>query len=95
MAMRFAAVLLGLVVGGTVGGFCGWWLGDFGGRSDPENVWFLSMVLGGGVGLALAIALVLPREKGSSWGSPILIGVTSATVAVVAFVLFTILQRRP
>jgi len=57
MLMRVGGVIVGVVAGGTIGGFIGWKLGNFGGRSDPENVWFLSMIVGAKGGM--------PREGGA------------------------------
>jgi len=93
--MRFFIVTFGVVVGGIVGSVFGWRLGTLGGRSDPENVWFLSMVIGGGVGLGVATALILRRDKETRWGHPVFLGVLCALIAVAACVLFVFLLRRP
>ena len=92
-AMRVGAVLLGVVAGGTVGGLIGWRLGDFGGRSDPENVWFLSMVAGAGVGLAIAVASILRRARGLGLGSAVVLGTISGGVAVASVILLVAWQR--
>jgi len=92
--MRFGVVILGVVVGGTIGGFIGWALGDFGGRSDPENVWFLSLVLGAAVGFAIASAIILRRARGFSWGYSLVLGAASGFVAAVIFIVLVAWQRR-
>jgi hypothetical protein len=85
----------GVAVGGAVGGFVGWALGDFGGRSDPENVWFLSLITGAAVGLAIAIAFILRHIRRIRWGSSLLVGAMSGIAAGVAVVALVAWQRRP
>jgi hypothetical protein len=93
--MRVGGVIVGVVAGGTVGGLIGWALGDFGGRSDPENVWFLSLIVGAALGLAVAIALVLRRAGRLGWGVSLLLGTVSGIVTATAVILFVAWQRRP
>jgi hypothetical protein len=93
--MRVSGVIFGVVAGGTVGGLIGWSLGDFGGRSDPENVWFLSMIAGAAAGLAVALAIILRRAKRLGWGASLLIGAVISAVAATAVVLLVSWQRRP
>jgi hypothetical protein len=93
--MRFGVVNLGVVVGGAIGGLIGLALGDFGGRSDPENVWFLSLVAGAAVGLAIAATIILHRAKGLGWGSSLVIGAASAIVTAAVCIVFVAWQRRP
>jgi membrane protein YqaA with SNARE-associated domain len=93
--MRISGIIFGVAAGGTVGGLIGWWLGDFGGRSDPENVWFLSMIAGAAVGLAVALAIILRRAKQLGWGASLLIGAVISAVAATAVVLLVSWQRRP
>ena len=93
--MQFGGVILAVVVGGTIGGFIGWALGDFGGRSDPENVWVLSLVVGAAVGLAIATAIILRRAKGLGWGSSLGVGAAFGFVAAAVFIVFVAWQRRP
>jgi F0F1-type ATP synthase assembly protein I len=73
----------------------GWALGDFGGRSDPENVWFVSLVIGAAIGLAIATAIILRSAKGLGWGFSLLVGAVSGIVAATVFVLFVAWHRRP
>jgi hypothetical protein len=93
--MRVGGVIVGVVAGGTVGGLIGWALGDFGGRSDPENVWFLSLIVGAALGLAVAIALVHRRARRLGWGVSLLLGTVSGIVTATAVILFVAWQRRP
>jgi hypothetical protein len=93
--MQVGGVIFGVVAGGTVGGFIGWALGDFGGRSDPENVWFLSLVVGAAVGLAFASAIILQRAWRLGWGFSLLLGTASGIVTAAAVVLFVAWQRHP
>jgi hypothetical protein len=93
--MRFGGVILGVVVGGTIGGLIGWALGDFGGRSDPENVWFVSLVIGAATGLAIATAMILRSAKGLGWGFSLLVGAVSGIVAAAVFIVFVAWHRRP
>lgn len=72
----------------------GWALGDFGGRSDPENVWFLCMVVGAAIGIAIATAINLHRAKHFNWGSSIGVGAASGIVAAAAFIVLVAWQRR-
>jgi hypothetical protein len=93
--MRVGGAIFGVVAGGTVGGLIGWALGDFGGRSDPENVWFLSLLVGAALGLAFAIALILQRAGRLRWGLSLLLGAVSGIVTATAVILFVVWQRRP
>jgi hypothetical protein len=93
--MRVGGVIFGILAGGTVGGLIGWALGDFGGRAELENAWFLSMTAGAAIGLAVAIAVILRRDKRLGWAASILFGVISSVVAATAFVLLVSWQRRP
>jgi hypothetical protein len=93
--MRVGGVILGVVASGTVGGVIGWALGDFGGRSDPENVWFLSMIVGAAVGLAVAIALIVRRAWQRGWGFALLLGTVSGIFTAAAVVLLVAWQRYP
>jgi hypothetical protein len=93
--MQVGGVILGVVAGGTVGGFIGWKLGDFGGRSDPENVWFLSMIAGVAVGLAVAISLILRRVWRLGWAFSILLGTVPGIITAVAVILLVAWNRRP
>jgi hypothetical protein len=93
--MRVGGVIFGVVAGGTVGSLVGWALGDFGGRSDPENVWFLSLIVGAAVGLAVAIALILRRAGRLGWGYSLLLGTVSGFVTAAAVVLLVAWQRHP
>ena len=93
--MRVGGVIFGIVAGGTVGGLIGWTLGDFGGRAEIENAWFLSMTAGAAIGLAIAVAVNLRRDKRQGWAASILVGVISAIVTAAAFVLLVSWQRRP
>jgi len=93
--MRVVGVILGVVLGGTVGGLIGWALGDFGGRDDPENVWFVSLIVGAAIGLAVATATILRSAKQRSWSLSLLLGGAIGAVAATAAVLFVIWQRRP
>jgi hypothetical protein len=58
-----ASLALGIVAGGTVGGLSGWALGDLGGRSEPENVWFLALIGGAALGLAIALAFLFRHAR--------------------------------
>src|SRR5271165_54000 len=91
--MRVGGVIVGVVAGGTIGGFIGWKLGDFGGRSDPENIWFLSMIVGAAVGLAVALALILRRTRRMGWGLSLLLGTISGIVTATAVILFVAWNR--
>jgi len=93
--MIIAGVAFGVVAGGTVGGLSGWALGDFGGRSDPENVWFLSLIVGAAVGLALAIAFILRHTRRIRLGASLLLGAMSGIAAGVAVVTLVAWQRHP
>lgn len=93
--MRFGGVVLGVVAGGTIGGLIGWTLGDFGGRSDPENVWFASLILGAAVGFAAATAIVLHNAKKLDWRFSLLVGTASGIVAAAVFVVFVAWHGRP
>jgi hypothetical protein len=93
--MRVGGVILGVVAGGTIGGWIGWALGDFGGRFEVENAWFLSMIVGAAVGLAIATAIILRRAKGLEWGPSLLIGTATGITTATAVVLFVAWQRRP
>jgi membrane protein YqaA with SNARE-associated domain len=94
MTMRFGGVVLGVVVGSTVGGMIGWALGDFGGRSDPENVWFLCLIAGAAVGLAIATAVILRRAKKLAWGPSLLVGTGAGIAGAAFFIVFVALYRR-
>src|SRR6185437_10841957 len=87
MLMCIGGAIVSIATGGTVGGFIGWSLGDFGGRSDPENVWFLSLIIGAAIGLAIAIAIILRRATRRSWGVAIFLGMVSAVAVAAAFIL--------
>jgi membrane protein YqaA with SNARE-associated domain len=93
--MRVGGVIFGVVAGGTVGGLIGWALGDFGGRFDPENVWFLCLIVGAAVGLAFALALILRRAGRRSWGFSLLLGTVSSIVTAAVVALFVAWQRHP
>ena len=93
--MRVGGVILGIIAGGTVGGLIGWALGDFRGRAEIENAWFLSMTAGAALGLTVAIAVILQRDKRLGWAASILFGVMSAAVAATVFILRVSWQRRP
>ena len=93
--MRVSGVICGVVAGGTVGGLIGWKLGDFGGRSDPENVWFLSLIAGAAIGLALAVAIILRRARRLGWGFSLLLGMVCGIVTATAFILFVAWNRGP
>jgi hypothetical protein len=86
-------VAFGVVAGGTVGGWIGWELGDFGGRSDPENVWFLCLVADAAVGLAIAIAFIFKHAWRIGLGSALLLGAMSGIAAGAAVV--TLVAWRP
>lgn len=94
-AIRFGGAILGVVLGGTIGGLIGWALGDFGGRSDPENVWFITLVVGAAVGLAITISIILRSTKGFGWGFSLLVGASSSIVAAASFITFVAWLRRP
>ena len=93
--MRVGGAIFGIVAGGTVGGFIGWALGDFGGHSDPENVWFLCLIAGAAVGLAVAIAITLRRAGRRGWGFSLLLGTATGMVTAAAVVLFVAWHRSP
>lgn len=93
--MRIGGVLLGVVAGGTIGGLIGWALGDFGGRSDPENVWFISLIVGAAAGLAAATAIVLRIAKKLEWKVSLLVGTASGIVAAAVFAVFVAWLGRP
>jgi hypothetical protein len=93
--MRISGIIFGVAAGGTVGGWIGWSLGDFGGRSDPENIWFLFMIAGAAVGLAVSLAIVLRRAKQLGWGASLLIGAIIGAVAATAVVLLVSWRGRP
>jgi hypothetical protein len=93
--MRVGGVILSVMAGGTVGGLVGWALGDLGGRSDPQEVWFRSLIVGGAVGLAVAVSLFLRRAKRLGWGASLLLGAVFGIVAAMAVVLLVAWQRRP
>src|SRR5258707_57826 len=93
--MIIGGVAFGVVASGTVGGLSGVAVGDFGGRSDPESVWFLSLIVGAALELAIAIAFILRHNRADRLG---LIATSRRDVryrggvAVVALVAW---QRRP
>jgi hypothetical protein len=60
---KIASLVWGVVAGGTVGGLSGWALGDLGGRSEPENVWLLSLIGGAAMGLAIALAFLFRHSR--------------------------------
>jgi hypothetical protein len=93
--LRVGGVIFGVVTGGTVGGLIGWKLGDFGGRSEPENVWFLSLIVGAAVGLAVAITIILRGAGRLGWGFSLLLGTVSGIVTATAVILFVAWIRRP
>jgi len=95
MLMQLGGVIFGVVAGGTVGSFIGWKLGDIGGRSDPENVWFLSLMVGAAVGLALTTALILRCAGRLGWGFSFLLGTVSGIVTATAVILFVAWNGRP
>ena len=85
-AIRSGGGILGVVVGGTIGGLIGWTLGDFGGRSDPENVWFISLVVGAAVGLGPSQQrLFLRRGKGLGWGSSLVVWCSARALSLPQF----------
>jgi hypothetical protein len=91
----FGSLALGIVAGGTVGGLSGWAVGDFGGRSDPENVWFLALIGGAAVGLAIALAFLLRYIRGIGWGSSLLLGTLSGVAAGAAVVTLVAWHGHP
>ena len=93
--MQVGGVVLGIVAGGIFGGLTGWALGDFGGRSDPENVWFISLIVGASFGLAIAVASILRRARGLALGPALFLGTVSAGVVAAAVILLVAWQRRP
>jgi hypothetical protein len=93
--MQVGGVVLGIVAGGVLGGLIGWSLGDFGGRSDPENVWFISLIVGAATGLAIAVASILRLARGVGVVSALLLGAVSGGVAGAAVILLVAWQRRP
>jgi membrane protein YqaA with SNARE-associated domain len=93
--MQVGGVVFAIVAGGVLGGLIGWSLGDFGGRSDQESVWFVSLVVGAAMGLAIAVASILRRARGVSMGPAILIGTVFASVVAAAVFLLVVWQRRP
>lgn len=95
MLMRIGGVIVGVVAGGTIGGTIGWALGDFGGRSDPENIWFLSLIVGASLGLAAGIAVMLRRTGRLGWGFSLVLGTISAIVCATVAVAFVTWQRQP
>ena len=95
MLMRIGGVIVGVVAGGTVGGTIGWALGDFGGRSDPENIWFLSLIVGASLGLAAGIAVMLRRTGRLGWGFSLVLVTISAIVCATVAVAFVTWQRQP
>jgi hypothetical protein len=92
-SIQVSGAVFGVVAGGILGGLIGWALGDFGGRSDPENVWFISMIVGAAVGLATAIASILRRSRGLV--SALLLGTVSGGVVAATVILLVAWQRRP
>jgi hypothetical protein len=84
----------GVILGGTIGGFIGWMLGDCGARYEPENVWFLSITLGAAVGFAAATTAALRHAADLTWSVALLIGAGMATVAM-GFILLTCWLRKP
>jgi hypothetical protein len=93
--MQVGCVALGIVAGGILGGLIGWKLRDLGGRSDPENVWFISLIVGAAVGLATAVASILRRARGLGWGPALILGTASGGVVAAAVILLVAWQRRP
>jgi hypothetical protein len=93
--VHVAVAILGVSVGGAGGGIVGWLLGDFGGRSDPENVGFFSFVVGAALGLAIAIAVIFRRAARLGWSLAIFLGTASGAIAGTAFVLLVYWRRRP
>ena len=93
--VHVAVAILGVSVGGAGGGMIGWLLGDFGGRSNPENVGFLTFVVGAALGLAIAIAVIFRRAARLGWSLAILLGTASGAIAGIAFILLVYWRRRP
>ncbi len=91
--LRFGDVIFSVVSGGAVGGWIGCSLGDFGGRADSENVWFLSVIIGAAVGLAAVSALIFRGAGRLGWGYSLLLGSIYAIVSATAFILFTLFDH--
>lgn len=64
VVVRFAVVVVAVVIGATIGSFIGWRMESVGGRYEQENVWLIACLIGGTVGAVAGSVVLVLRGRG-------------------------------
>ena len=90
--MSVIGIVAGCAVGSTFGGIVGYLIGTTTAVKDKENAWALALIIGGAVGIAFSVTVMLRRARKFGWVWSLLdgggCGIASATLVLLFLYFF-------